>query len=142
MYYAYYCTRRRKLSFTFEAITKDGNARVLFLAGVCRRDYGRKLKFRSAKYQTQLESRSAKMFSVGNEVDYVKKVREGGVWSYEQYIKHYLSEDTTQDSTQAFYQMAQTVEWFKNVMGVEVLIFLEDGSRQQYQHFSIFQLLS
>ena len=115
---------------------------MLFLAGVCRRDYGRKLKFPSAKYQTQLESRSAKMFSVGNEVDYVKKVREGGVWSYEQYIKHYLSEDTTQDSTQAFYQMAQTVEWFKNVMGVEVLIFLEDGARQQYQHFSIFQLLS
>ena len=100
------------------------------LAGLCRRDYGRKLKHRSAKYQTQLESRSAERYSVGNEVNYVKVLNEDGSWKWVQYIKHYVSDDITQDSTQAYYQMHHTVEWFKD-KGVKVIIYIEDGARQQ-----------
>ena len=33
-----------------------------------RRDYLRKLKHRSSKYQTQAQSRDAELFSVGNEI--------------------------------------------------------------------------
>ena len=103
--------------------------------GLCRRDYGRKLKFRSAKYQTQLESRSATMFSNGNEVDYIPKWESAEeMFGWAQHIRHYLSEDTTQDSTQAFYQMRHTMDWFKS-KGVKAVIYIEDGARQQYTDF-------
>ena len=103
-----------------------------FNLGICRRDYGRKLKLRSGKYQTQLESRSAESYSNGNEVNYLKAIRslEGEDWGWEQHIRHYLSEDTTQDASQAYLQMHTTNKWFAE-KGVESIIFIEDGARQQ-----------
>ena len=103
-----------------------------FNLGICRRDFGRKLKLRSGKYQTQLESRTAESYSNGNEVNYLKAIRslEGDEWGWDQHIRHYLSMDVTQDPSQAFLQMHKTNEWFKE-KGVESIIFIEDGARQQ-----------
>ena len=114
-----------------QAVTKCNNELLALQTGLVRRDYGRKLKFRSNKYQTQLESRSAESYSVGNEVDYVMVLGDDNKWRWEQYVRHYLSEDTTQDATQAYLQMRQTHDWLVKVRGAKFIIYFEDGARQQ-----------
>ena len=64
-------------------VTKCDNELLALYSALIRRDYGRKLKFRSNKYQTQLESRSAESYSVGNEVDYVMVLGDGNKWRWE-----------------------------------------------------------
>ena len=121
---------------------------------IIRRDYLRKLKHRSSKYQTQQQSREAELFSVGNEVIY-DRVQDGSettklkVWNrkivtkYEhhsfgfiptKYIRHFVSDDITQDSTQAYAQMKVTNKWAKETLGAKLLMYLEDGATQHYKN--------
>jgi len=99
-----------------------------------RRDYLRKLKHRSSKYQTQGQSREAELFSVGNEVVYVQAQQAGEDTKYKKYIRHFLSDDITQDTTQAYAQMLITNKWAVKEKKAKLLMYLEDGASQHYKN--------
>ena len=63
-------------TFAFETILRDKAKNIPKGMVVIRRDYLRKLKHRSSKYQTAEQQRLADLFSTGNEVIYVP-VKQG-----------------------------------------------------------------
>ena len=71
---------------------------------------------------------------MGNEVIYVQTQKDGEKTTYKKYIRHFLSDDITQDSTQAYAQMKITNKWAVEEKGAKLLMYLEDGASQHYKN--------
>jgi len=69
-----------------------------------------------------------------NEVVYVQTQRSGELTKYRKYIRHFLSDDISQDATQAYAEMMVTNKWAVDKHKAKLLMYMEDGASLHYKN--------